>query len=53
MHFLSRGDCRRRNTQTDRSNPIMPRPEEEEAEEEVVEEVAINLLNHRDVDRRY
>lgn len=66
MHLLSRGaqHCRRKNTQTDHSNPIMPRAaeEEEEAEaegededeeEEEVEAVAVNLLNHSDIDRHY
>lgn len=62
MHFLSRGaqHCRRKNTQTDHSNPIMPRPaeeeeegEDEEEEEEEVEAVAVNLLNHSNIDRHY
>lgn len=58
MRFLSRGaqHCRRKSTQTDHSNPIMPRPEEgedEDEEEEEVEAVAVILLNHSNIDRHY
>lgn len=64
MRFLSRGaqHCRRKNTQTDHSNPIMPWPAEDEEEEEEegedeeeeeVEAVAVILLNHSNIDRHY